>query len=66
MALGTGDADAALSFWNPDLLTAVRTGVDMVCFPILHMTFAAEKRGSHFVLDLQEFYILLITFLDIA
>lgn len=66
VAFRTGDTDISLSFRNPYLLPAVWAGINVVCFPVLHVAFAAEERCSHFVFDLQEFYILLVTLLAVA
>ena len=52
-AFGTADTDLSFSLWDPDLLSALRTGIDMKILSLFLYVFLLSEKTLHFVLQFQ-------------
>src|SRR5699024_2972420 len=65
-AFGTADTDLSFSLWDPDLLSALRTGIDMKILSLFLYVFLLSEKTLHFVLQFQVLLIFCISFTDIS
>ena len=65
-AFRTADADLSFSLWNPDLLSALRTGINVEIFPLFLYVLLSSEKPLHLVFNFQVFLIFRISFTDIS
>ena len=65
-AFWTADTDLSFSLWDPDLLSALRAGIDVKIFSLLLYVLLSSEKASYLIFNLQVFLIFRISFTDIS